>query len=64
MLEEGQGLCRWSAVCHFMVEQVFGGAFEEAMRWYAFALMKGGNSLLVQSRLCIVQRILPLRRCA
>ena len=27
MLEEGQGLCMWSTVCHFVVEQVFSGAF-------------------------------------
>ena len=40
MLEEGQGLCMWSTACHFVVEQVFSGAFEEAMRRCACALME------------------------
>ena len=29
--------CVCGAVCHFVVEQVFSGAFEEAMRWCACA---------------------------
>ena len=32
MLEEGVG-CVGGAVCHFVVEQVFSGAFEEGMRY-------------------------------
>ena len=27
--------CVGGAHCHFVVEQVFSGAFEEAIRWYA-----------------------------
>ena len=38
---EGQGLCRWSVVL-FLVEEVFGGAFEEAMRWCGCAVMEAG----------------------
>ena len=47
-----------------MFEQVFSGAFEEAMRWGACALMEAGYCLLVHGRLCSVQRILPRRQCA
>ena len=46
-----------------MVEQVFSGAFEEAMNWCACALMEAGYCLLVRARLCSVQRILPHRKC-
>ena len=42
MLEEGQALGMWSTACHFVVEQVFSGGLEEAMRWCAFALMEAG----------------------
>ena len=31
--------CVYGAVCHFVVEQVFSGAFEEAMRWCACVVM-------------------------
>ena len=41
MLEEGLG-CVGGAVCHFVVEQVFSGAFEEAMRWCACVCGNGG----------------------
>ena len=51
-------------MCHFVVEQVFSGAFEEAMRWCACAVMDAGYCLLVHARLCSVQRILPRRKCA
>ena len=47
-----------------MVEQVFSGGFEEAMRWCACALMEAGYCLVVHARLCSVQRILPHRKCA
>ena len=40
--------------CDFVVEQVFSGAFEEAMRWCAWALMEAGYCLLVHARLCSV----------
>ena len=46
-------------MCHFVVEQVYSGAFEESMRWCACAVMAAGYSLLVHARLCSVQRILP-----
>ena len=41
-----------------MVEQVFSGAFEEAMRWCACGIMDVRYCLLVHSRLRSVQRIL------
>ena len=56
--------CACGAVCHFVVEQIFGGGFEEAMRWCACAWMAAGYCLLVHARLCSVQRILPRRMCA
>ena len=49
------------AVCHFVVERVLSGAFEDAMRWCAWAVMEAGYSVLVHVRLCSVQRILPHR---
>ena len=49
---------------HFVVEQVFSGAFEESMRWCGFAVMAAGYGVLVHAGLCIVQRILPHRKCA
>ena len=42
MLEEGQGLCMWNTACHAVVEQVFNGGFEEAMRWCACVVMAAG----------------------
>ena len=51
-------------LCHFVVEQVFRGAFEEAMRWCAWELMEAGCCVLVHARLCSVQLILPRRKCA
>ena len=62
MLEEGVG-CVGGAVCHFVVAQVFSGAFEEAMRWCACGVMEAGYCVLVDARLCSVQRILPHRMC-
>ena len=50
-------------MCHFVVEQVFSGAFEEAMRWCACALMEAGYCLLVHARLFSILRILPHRKC-
>ena len=49
------------AVCHFVVEQVFGGAFEDAMRWCACALMEAGCYLLISASVCSLTRILPWR---
>ena len=64
MLEEGQGLCVEQCVI-FVVEQVFSGTFEEAMRWCGCAVMEAGYCVLVHARLrCSVQRILPHRMCA
>ena len=40
--------------CDFVVEQVFSGAFEEAMRWCAWALMESGYCVVVHSRLCSI----------
>ena len=51
-------------MCHCVVEQVFSGAFEGAMRWCAFALMEAGYCVVVHARLCSVQRILPRSWCA
>ena len=45
-----------------MVEQVFSGAFEEAM--HCCTVMESGYCVLVHARLRSVQRILPYRRCA
>ena len=63
MLEEGLE-CVGGAVCHFVVEQVFSGAFEEAMRWCACAVMETGYCLLVYARLCSIQLIFPRSQCA
>ena len=46
--------CVCGAVCHFVVEQVFSGAFEEAMRWFACGVVDAGCCLLVYSRLVVV----------
>ena len=51
-------------MCHFVVEQVFSGAFKEAMRWCACVVMEAGYCVLVHARLCSVQRILPRSKCA
>ena len=55
--------CVGGALCHFVVEQVYSGALEEAMRWCACAVMEDGYVCLVHARLCSAQRILPHRRC-
>ena len=47
---------------HFVVEQVFSGAFEEAVSWCACALMEARYCVLVYAMLCSVQRILPHRK--
>ena len=47
-----------------MVDQVFSGAFEEALRWCACALMEAAYCGLDHARLCRVQQILPHRMCA
>ena len=49
---------------HFVVEQVFSGALDEAMSWCTWALMEAGYCVVVHARLCSVQRILPNRKCA
>ena len=58
------GVVYVEAVCHFMFEQVFSGAFEEAMRWRAWGLMDIAYCLVVHARLCSVRRILPHSKCA
>ena len=56
--------CVGGAVCHFVVEQVFSGAFEEAIRWCGCGVMETGHSFVVHARLCSVQRMSPNRMCA
>ena len=46
-------------MCHFAVEQVFSGGFEEAMRFCACAVVAAGYCVLVRARVCDVQRVLP-----
>ena len=46
-----------------MVKQVYSGAFEEAMRWCACALMEAGCCLLIPASVCSIKRILPCREC-
>ena len=48
---------------HFVVKQVFSGAFEEAMSWCACALMEAGYCVLVHARLCSIERLLAHRKC-
>ena len=60
----GRSGCVGGTLCHFVVEQEFSGAFEEAMRWCAWELMEAGCCVLVHARLCSVQLILPRRKCA
>ena len=58
------GACVCGALCHFVVEQVLSGAFEEAMPCYARALMVAGYGVLVHARVCSVKRLLPRSQCA
>ena len=51
------------AVCHFVCEEVFSGAFEEAMRWCACAVIEASDCLLVHAILCSVQRKFPRSKC-
>ena len=51
-------------MCHFVVEQVFSGAFEGAVRWCACALMEAGYCVLVHARPCSIQGTLPHSKCA
>ena len=51
-------------MCHLVVEQVFSGSFEEAMRWCACAVLEAGYCALVHARLCSAKRMLPRRECA
>ena len=55
--------CVGGALCHFVVEQVFRGAFDEAMHSYARG-MDAAYYYLVHARLCRIPRILPHRMCA
>ena len=55
--------CVGGALCHFGVGEVFSGAFEEAVRGCAWAVMEAGYVVLVHARLCSVQRILPSSKC-
>ena len=57
------GGCACGPLCHFVVEQVFSGAFEEAMRWCTCAAMKAGYCVLVHGKLCSVRLVLPRRKC-
>ena len=59
----GRSGALYGALRHFAVERVFGGPFEEAIRWCACLAMEGGYCLLVHARLCNVQRILLHRMC-
>ena len=56
--------CVGGALCHFVRVQVFSGAFEQAMCWSACAVMETRYYLVVDARLCSVERILAHRRCA
>ena len=56
--------CIRGALCHFVLEEVFSGAFEEAMRWCACEMMASGGFVLVHAGLCSVQLRLPRRKCA
>ena len=60
----GRSGCVGGTLCHFVVEQEFSGAFEEAMRWCACEMMASGGFVLVHAGLCSVQCILPNRECA
>ena len=60
----GRSGCVGGTLCHFVVEQVFSGAFEEAMRWCACEMMASGGFVLVHAGLCSVQLRLPRRKCA
>ena len=57
-------MCVGGAVCHFVAEQVFSGAFEEAMCWRACEVMEAGYCVVVHAMPCRVQRILPPSKCA
>ena len=46
-----------------MVEQIFSAAFQEAIRRCGLGVMAAGYCVLVDARLCSVQRILPRRMC-
>ena len=46
-----------------MVQQVFSGAFEDAMRWCAWAVVEAGYCVLVDARLCSIQPILSHSWC-
>ena len=59
----GRSGALYGALRHFAVERVFGGPFEEAIRWCACAVMEDGCCCLVHARLCSIQRFLPHRRC-
>ena len=39
-------------MCHFVCEEVLSGAFEEVLRWWAWAVRLAGYSVLVHGRLC------------
>ena len=50
--------------CVILLLRRYSGAFEEAVRWRACAVVAAGYCLLVHARLCSIQRILPHRMCA
>ena len=56
-------VCVGGGVCHLVREDLFIGAFEEAMRWCAWALTEPGYCVLVHGRLPMVQRILRCSKC-
>ena len=58
------GGCVCGALCHFVVEHVSSGGFQEAIGLFACAAVAPGYCLVVHARLCSVQCILPNRMCA
>ena len=64
--EDRRRLCRGCvgrALCRFVRDQISTGAFEQAMRACACALMEAAYCSLVHARLRSVQLLLPHRRC-
>ena len=51
-------------MCHFVCEEVFSGAFEEAMHSFAYVVIEAGYCVLVHARLCSLRHVLARRMCA
>ena len=56
--------CVGGTAGHLVRAQVISGAFEQGMRWCAWAGIAAGYCLLVDARLCSFERILPHRKWA